>query len=133
MMDNYIIKEADKTKAALVAILKQLFQMSSTAAPAEIRDCARNELAERLGLDVDSLLEKENFIPLLVSDYHFDDSDLNKFAELLYTVLRADEGKDDVHNLYAKAISAINKWLDDRGQAFSATRHYVLEENSRYF
>ena len=48
-------------------------------------------------------------------------------------MLRNDEGKDEMHNAYAKAIVSVNKWLDGRGVTFSATRHYVLEEMNRYF
>ncbi len=133
MMDDYITKEVSKTRAAVESVLKRLSQLSGKAASAEIHDYVKTEMSGKLGLDIDSILSKDDFISTLVSKFHFDNDDLNRFAEILYTMLKADEGKDEVHNAYARAIVKINKWLEEKGVTFSATRHYVLEEMNRYF
>lgn len=134
MMEDYITREVSKTTAAIETILKEIVPLVEKKVPsAEIHDCVKTELAGRLGLDIDTVLSKDDFINVLVSEYGFGNDSLNALAELLYTMLRNDEGKDEMHNAYAKAIVSVNKWLDGRGVTFSATRHYVLEEMNRYF
>lgn len=131
-MEDYITR-ASKARSAIEAILAGLFKMSDTASQDEIRGYVTAELDKSLGIDLTSVLADPGFISVLVSDYGFDERDLNKFAQILYSMLKSDDGSDDVHNSYAKAIVAINKWLEDKNVAFSKTRHYVLEEMNRYF
>lgn len=131
-MEDYITR-ASKARSAIEAILAGLFKMSDTASQDEIRDYVTTELNKSLGIDLTSALSDPGFISVLVSDYGFDERDLNKFAQILYSMLKSDDGSDDVHNSYAKAIVAINKWLEGKNVPFSKTRHYVLEEMSRYF
>lgn len=131
-MEDYITR-ASKTRSAIEAILAGLFKMTDTASQDEIRDYVTAELDKSLGIDLASVLADPGFISVLVSDYGFDERDLDKFAQILYSMLKSDDGSDDVHNSYAKAIVAINKWLEDKNVSFSKTRHYVLEEMNRYF
>lgn len=133
MMEDYIIKEVSKTRAAVDSVLKGLSMLSGKADSAEIHDYVKTEMIGRLDLDIDAILSSGDFINVLVSGYGFDDNDLNRFAEILYTMLKADDGKDEAHTVYANAIIRINAWLQAKGVAFSMTRHYVLEEMNRYF
>ena len=133
MMEDYITKETSKTRAAIEAILTRLSQLSGKATSGEIHHYVKTEMIGRLALDVDDILQKDAFINTLVTGYGFDNDDLNKFAEVIYTMLKADDGKDEAHNSYATAIVKINSWLQEKGVAFSMTRNYVLEEMSRYF
>ena len=131
-MEDYITR-ASKARSAIEAILAGLFKMSDTASQDDIRDYVSTELNKTLGIYLTSALSDPGFISVLVSDYGFDERDLNKFAQILYSMLKSDDGSDDVHNSYAKAIVAINKWLEGKNVPFSKTRHYVLEEMNRYF
>lgn len=131
-MEDYITR-ASKARGAIEAILAGLFKMSDTASQDEIRDYVTTELDRSLGIDLTSVLANPGFIAVLVSDYGFEERDLDKFAQILYSMLKSDDGSDEVHNSYAKAIVAINKWLEDKNISFSKTRHYVLEEMNRYF
>ena len=97
MMEDYITKETSKTRAAIEAILKRLSQLSGKATSGEIHDYVKTEMIGRLALDVDDILQKDDFINTLVTGYGFDNDDLNKFAEVIYTMLKADDGKDALH------------------------------------
>lgn len=134
MMEDFINREVSRTRAAIEAILEKVSSLAGgKASSAEVHDYVKTEMNRRLDIDIDAIISKDGFASILVSSYGFDNDDLNRFAELLYAMLKNDEGKDDMHNSYARAIVAINKWLEGKGVSFSTTRHYVLEEMNRYF
>ena len=132
-MEDYIMKEVSKIGEAISAMLAKFRLHADNVDAVQLRGQVSAELSELLGADIDSLISRDDFVTTLVSAHHFSNDDLNRLAELLYAMLRADDGKDEVHHSYAKAIVLINKWLDGNDVAYSASRNYVLEVMNSYF
>lgn len=88
---------------------------------------ARTELLERLNIDIDTLLEKEDLSSVLTVEYGFDNEELEKFAELLYELTIASDDNDFKVRSIA-GISSIYKYLDKNGTSISFNRQYILQE-----
>lgn len=130
-MEDYILREIDK----IGKIIEVLLQKIGTRKKGDDRDtvCAvsKIELLEQLNLDVDTLLEQDDFIDVLQRGHRFSNDNLEKFAELLFDFVVASEDSQARIRLIA-GISVIYKYLDAHEASASLNRYYILKELSRY-
>ena len=83
-MEDYILREINRIGELIAALMAKIGLMRQSASPEQIRTTAKTELAEKLDIDIDTLLDEPDFIGRLTDEYGFGDQELDKFAELLF-------------------------------------------------
>ena len=128
-MEDYIVREIDKIGVLLRGLLARLGAGSGGRQAAE--EC-RAELRERLGLELDSLLRREEFIGELCGRYGFGQEHLEQFAELLFGLLRASSDAAERRRLAACTV-AVCRRLDAAGAPPSLGRYLILQQLEESF
>ena len=64
-MEDYILREINRIGELIAALLDKIGLLKKSGAPELIRETAKTELAEKLNLDIDTLLAGEDFIATL--------------------------------------------------------------------
>ena len=90
-MEDYILREINRIGELIAALMAKIGLMRQSASPEQIRTTAKTELAEKLDIDIDTLLDEADFIGRLTDEYGFGDQELDKFAELLFDMVAASE------------------------------------------
>lgn len=90
-MEDYILREINRIGELIAALMAKIGLMRQSASPEQIRTTAKTELAEKLDIDIDTLLDEPDFIGRLTDEYGFGDQELDKFAELLFDMVAASE------------------------------------------
>ena len=83
-MEDYILREINRIGELIAALMAKIGLMRQSASPEQIRTTAKTELAEKLDIDIDTLLDEPDFIGRLTDEYGFGDQELDKFAELTW-------------------------------------------------
>ncbi|MDL2231322.1 hypothetical protein LJB85_01110 [Porphyromonadaceae bacterium OttesenSCG-928-L07] len=130
-MEDYIKREIDKIGKIVEAVLVKLGVLKKSGETASLYGIAKTELLEGLNIDLDTLLESENFIDILVHEHHFNSDHLEKFAELLFDFLIAAEDKTTQTGLVSN-INSIYQYLEKNEMAISLNRYYILKELEKY-
>ena len=110
-MEDYILREINRIGELIAALMAKIGLMRQSASPEQIRTTAKTELAEKLDIDIDTLLDEADFIGRLTDEYGFGDQELDKFAELLFDMVAASEQHAERLRL-AAAVGAIYSYLD---------------------
>ena len=129
-MEDYIKREIDKIGKMLAAIIQKIGVLKETKSD-DVVNVAKLELVEGLNLDIDELLQKEEFIEILIQEHHFNNDNLEKFADLIFDFIEATDDTDEKQNLI-RCIVNIYKYLDENSNAISFHRHYILKELKKY-
>ena len=90
-MEDYILREINRIGELIAALMAKIGLMRQSASPEQIQTTAKTELAEKLDIDIDTLLDEADFIGRLTDEYGFGDQELDKFAELLFDMVAASE------------------------------------------
>ena len=130
-MEDYILREINRIGELIAALLDKIGLLKKSGAPELIRETAKTELAEKLNLDIDTLLAGEDFIGRLTDEYGFGDQELDKFAELLFDMVAASEQHAERLRL-AAAVGAIYSYLDAKKAPASLNRYYILKDLDKY-
>ena len=129
-MEDYIKREIDKIGKMLAAIIQKIGVLKETKSD-DVVNVAKLELVEGLNLDIDELLQKEEFIEILIQEHHFNNDNLEKFADLIFDFIEATDDTDEKQNLI-RCIVNIYKYLDESSNTISFHRHYILKELKKY-
>ena len=121
-MEDYILREINRIGELIAALLNKIGLMRQSASPEQIRTTAKTELAEKLDIDIDTLLDEPDFIG---------DQELDKFAELLFDMAAASEQHAERLRL-AAAVGAIYSYLDAKKAPASLNRYYILKDLDKY-
>ena len=105
-MEDYILREINRIGELIAALMAKIGLMRQSASPEQIRTTAKTELAEKLDIDIDTLLDEPDFIGRLTDEYGFGDQELDKFAELLFDMVAASEQHAERRRLAAAVGSA---------------------------
>ena len=111
-MEDYILREINRIGELIAALMAKIGLMRQSASPEQIRTTAKTELAEKLDIDIDTLLDEPDFIGRLTDEYGFGDQELDKFA--------------------AAAVGAIYSYLDAKKAPASLNRYYILKDLEKY-
>ena len=57
-MEDYILREINRIGELIAALLNKIGLMRQSASPEQIRTTAKTELAEKLDIDIDTLLDE---------------------------------------------------------------------------
>ena len=126
-MEDYILREINRIGELIAALMAKIGLMRQSASPEQIR----TELAEKLDIDIDTLLDEPDFIGRLTDEYGFGDQELDKFAELLFDMVAASEQHAERLRL-AAAVGAIYSYLDAKKAPASLNRYYILKDLDKY-
>ncbi len=129
-MEDYILREIDKIGKLIQAVLQKVGLVKQSDESCVYR-AAKVELLEKLNLDIDILLENENFVNILTGEYGFSNDNLEKFAELLFDLAVASYDEPERMKLIT-GINAVYKYLDKHECSFSLNRYYILKELKKY-
>ena len=124
-MEDYIVREIDRIGALLRGLLLRMGAGSGTERQ-QVEAC-RAELFDAIGLELDSLLRREEFIGELCGRYGFGQEHLEQFAELLFGLLRASSDAAERRRMAGCAIS-LCRHLDAAGFPPSWNRFLILRE-----
>lgn len=125
---DYIMREIGKIGKMIEAILFKIGLIKEDDLTGfSVYGTARTELLERLNIDIDTVLEKDDPSSVLTVEYGFDNEELEKFAELLYELTIASDDNDFKARSIA-GIGSIYKYLDKNGTSISFNRQYILQE-----
>lgn len=133
-MEDYILREINRIGELIAALMAKIGLMRQSASPEQIRTTAKTaktELAEKLDIDIDTLLDEADFIGRLTDEYGFGDQELDKFAELLFDMVAASEQHAERLRL-AAAVGAIYSYLDAKKAPASLNRYYILKDLDKY-
>ena len=130
-MEDYILREINRIGELIAALMAKIGLMRQSASPEQIRTTAKTELAEKLDIDIDTLLDEADFIGRLTDEYGFGDQELDKFAELLFDMVAALEHHAERLRL-AAAVGAIYSYLDAKKAPASLNRYYILKDLDKY-
>ena len=130
-MEDYILREINRIGELIAALMAKIGLMRQSASPEQIRTTAKTELAEKLDIDIDTLLDEADFIGRLTDEYGFGDQELDKFAELLFDMVAASEQHAGRLRL-AAAVGAIYSYLDAKKAPASLNRYYILKDLDKY-
>ena len=130
-MEDYILREINRIGELIAALMAKIGLMRQSASPEQIRTTAKTELAEKLDIDIDTLLDEADFIGRLTDEYGFGDQELDKFAELLFDMVAASEQPAERLRL-AAAVGAIYSYLDAKKAPASLNRYYILKDLDKY-
>lgn len=130
-MEDYILREINRIGELIAALMAKIGLMRQSASPEQIRTTAKTELAEKLEIDIDTLLDEADFIGRLTDEYGFGDQELDKFAELLFDMVAASEQHAERLRL-AAAVGAIYSYLDAKKAPASLNRYYILKDLEKY-
>ena len=125
-MADFILKEIDQIGVLLRGILRRLHLASPESSDTQTA-LTKVELVENLGIDIDTLLDRSDFIEVLITEYHFDENQLELFAEVLADMAFSAETAEDQDH-FGAAVSAIYKHQDAHKATPSINRFYILEE-----
>ncbi|MEG2064341.1 MAG: hypothetical protein RRY23_04270 [Alistipes sp.] len=130
-MEDYILREIDKIGKVIEAILFRIGILKKSNNDETLYETTKVELLERLDLDIDTLLENENFTDILIEKYGFSNNNLEKFAELLYDFVNTSQDQIERMKLVS-CIGAIYKYLEKNEASLSLDRYYILKELEKY-
>ena len=130
-MEDYILREINRIGELIAALMAKIGLMRQSASPEQIQTTAKTELAEKLDIDIDTLLDEADFIGRLTDEYGFGDQELDKFAELLFDMVAASE-QHAVRLRLAAAVGAIYSYLDAKKAPASLNRYYILKDLDKY-
>lgn len=130
-MEDYILREINRIGELIAALMAKIGLMRQSASPEQIQSTAKTELAEKLDIDIDTLLDEADFIGRLTDEYGFGDQELDKFAELLFDLVTASEQHAERLRL-AAAVGAIYSYLDAKKAPASLNRYYILKDLDKY-
>ena len=130
-MEDYILKEIDKIGKLIEAMLSKLGVSVGSRRQETVYEVSRTELLEKLDLDIDTLLEQENLADTLVREHGFSNSNLDKFAELLFEFLLSAEDETFRRKLAAN-IGAIYGYLEKHENTISFNKLHILREMKKY-
>ncbi|MEG0789243.1 MAG: hypothetical protein RSB23_06675 [Alistipes sp.] len=130
-MEDYILREIDKIGKVIEAILFRIGILKKSNNDETLYETTKVELLERLDLDIDTLLENENFTDILIEKYGFSNNNLEKFAELLYDFVNTSQDQTERMKLVS-CIGAIYKYLEKNEASLSLDRYYILKELEKY-
>ena len=123
---DYILREIEKISRMIEAILTKIGLLKRSGSSESIYQVTKVELLEKMDLNIDTLLEKNNPVDILTKEYGFDNNSLEKFAELLFDLVEASEDRVEKGRL-AAGITAIFGHLEKFG-TYSLKTHYILKE-----
>ena len=129
-MEDILLREIERTGKVLEAILMKLGlmrQRNETGSYAVAAAAAK----EGLGIELTPLLADPEIARTLVAVHGFGESDLEKFAQMLY-LLAATASDDDTRHRTAAASAALYRHLEAHGSCCFFDRYYILRELERY-
>lgn len=115
----------------IAAILERVGVMKRGGGGEPLLPAVKTELAERLDVDLDTLLADDDPAGILVARYGFDDGNLEKFAELLFDVAEASDAAEERRRL-ADGIRKIYGYLERNSNSVSLYRYEILRELQNY-
>ena len=125
-MEDYILREINRIGELIAALMAKIGLMRQSASPEQIRTTAKTELAEKLDIDIDTLLDEPDFIGRLTDEYGFGDQEMG--VSLMFA---ASEQHADRLRL-AAAVGAIYSYLDAKKAPASLNRYYILKDLEKY-
>ena len=130
-MKDYILREIDKISKVIEAILLKIGVLKTENKREEIMEATKLELVRQLNIDIDELLENENFIEVLVQKYQFRNNDMEKFADLLFDLVESAEALDEKEELIG-CIGRIYAYLVEKEHPVSFNMFYIMTELKKY-
>jgi len=123
---DYILREIGKIGQMIEAIMIKVGLLKKSGDSESIYQLTKVELLEKVNLDIDILLDRDNLVDILTQEYGFDNNSLEKFAELLFDLVETSEDRVEKGRL-AAGITAIFGHLEKFG-TYSLKTHYILKE-----
>jgi hypothetical protein len=130
-MEDFILKEIDKIGKVIEAILLKIGFLKKEKHHKDIIELSKVELVNKLNIDIDKLLQNEDFINILIQDYKFSLDNLSQFADLLFDFF---EITDSIHekNELIHSIQQIFSHLEKNKYPFSFKMLYMIDEFKKY-
>lgn len=127
-MEDYIKREIDKIGKVIEAILLKVGILKKENKSEDfIIKTSKSELFERLNIDIDKLLQNEDFINILVHEHQFNNDNLELLANLIFDFIQQSNSPEEKKRLIS-CISKVYLYLDESGHPISFNRIYILEE-----
>jgi hypothetical protein len=130
-MEDFILKEIDKIGKVIEAILLKIGVLKKDKQQKDIIELSKVEMVNKLNIDIDKLLQSEDFINTLIQDYKFSPDNLSQFADLLFDFF---EITDSVHekNRLIHSIQQLFLHLEENKYPFSFKMFYMIDEFKKY-
>lgn len=128
---DYIMKEIEALGKMLGTMVKFLLGLKHGTSTAQGIEIVSQTLQSEVDLDLDMLLsiDPDNLIDyLLTNNKGFNEENLNKLAEILFTIAEYMPVEDPKRFLYYKRSLVIYEYLDKVQKTFSLDRHLRLEQ-----
>lgn len=130
-MEDFIMREIDKIGKIIEAILIKVGVLKRSGGAETVHSQTKLELAEKLDMDIDSLIVRNDFANILKSRYGFSDADLGKFTGLMLDFVETAPDKAAADK-YVSAALNIFRHLEKTASDFSFDNYYILEELKKY-
>jgi hypothetical protein len=130
-MEDIILKEIDKIGKVIEAILLKIGVLKKENKHEESVMLSKLEVANKLNINIDKLLQNENFIDILIQDYRFSTGNLSQFADLLFDFFEITDSVDE-KNILMHSIQNIFLHLQQNKYPFSFKMFYIINEFKKY-
>jgi hypothetical protein len=130
-MKDFILREIDKMGTVIEAILLKIGILKRENKSNYLIEIAKLELLKNLNIDIDQLLQDEQFVEILIQEYRFNNNNLEKFAELLFDFIETANNMDEKKKLIS-SICKIYSSLEGKKYPISFNMFYILKELKRY-
>lgn len=130
-MEDFIMREINKIGKLIEALLTKIGILRRSGSYSYLYDYTKVELAEKLNVDIDTLLGNDDFADILIREHGFSDDNLEKFAELLFDMVEAAPDETSRTKLVG-GILVIYDRLDSTGSYISLNRHHITRELEKY-
>lgn len=125
------MKEIDKIGKIIEAILMKIGILKTSGERESVHSQTKIELAEKLNIDIDDLVAREDFPGILVREYGFSDANLGKFIQLMLDFIETAHDTATAEK-YTFAALAIYSYLGKNASNFSFDNYYIMEELKKY-
>jgi hypothetical protein len=130
-MKDFVLREIDKISKVIEAILLKIGILKKENTSDDLLEVTKLELLKNLDIDLDQLLQEENFVEILTQKYGFSNDNLEKFAELLFDFIETINPIEEKQKLIY-SISKIYRHLEGKDHPVSFMTLYILKELEKY-
>jgi hypothetical protein len=130
-MRDYILIEIDKIGKVIEAILLKIGVLKSENKREDIIGFSKLELVNKMNIDIDKLLQNEEFVDILTQEYHFTTGNLEQFADLLFDFIETTNSNDEKYILIC-SIQKLFLRLEEEKHPLSFKMFYIMDEFKKY-
>lgn len=127
--EDYIERLIQQFAQVLKAMLAKLLELKNTGKTSESIEIISQTLKEELDLDLSRIIElpKKDFIDSLLTTKKFNNTNLEMFGDVLYTLAENNENPEEKKKIFRKSLE-IYEFVDDSEKTYSTERYKKIED-----